>query len=387
MRRLVVLGAGPAQLGALRAARRLGIETIACDRDTDALALRLGLADLHEQVSTFDVDGIERVVRAHDAAGLIAPGTDGPVRVAAEVASRLGLPHPLSPAVAALATDKRAQRAAFARAAVPQPEMLADDAPWTGPVVVKPSLAQGQRGLTRVDNERDLASALEHAREVSRDGAALVEELVLGDEVTVNAFLADGFHPIAVTDRERASAFGVATAHVYPARAGVPAAIAAAEAACAALGIEHGPVYVQLVLGPHGPRVMEVAARLGGGHDAELCLAATGIDLAALAVRAALGDAIAPIELAPLHEHGAIVRFLIGPPGELVAVAGVDEAMRIPGVLDVQSYRQAGERFVPIALGADRAGFVLAEGADRAAAEAAAAEAIEAVRFQTLEPV
>jgi biotin carboxylase len=386
VRRLLVLGAGPAQLGALRAARRNGIETVACDRDTDALALRLGLVDVHEPVSTFDVEGIERVARAHDAAGLIAPGTDGPVRVAAEVAARLGLPHPLSSAVAAVTTDKRAQRAAFARASVPQPEMLADDAPWTGPVVVKPSLAQGQRGLTRVERRDDLQAALEHAREVSRDGEALVEELVVGDEVTVNAFLADGFHPIAVTDRERASAFGVATAHLYPALAGTQPAIAAAEAACAALGIERGPVYVQLVLAPDGPRVMEVAARLGGGHDAELCLAATGVDLAALAVRAALGDPIAPAALAPVFQRGAIVRFLVGPPGELVAFEGVDEALRIPGVLDVQSYRRAGERFVPIALGADRAGFVLAEGGDRAAAEAAAARAIECVRFRTLEP-
>ena len=34
---------------------------------------------------------------------------------------------------------------------------------------------------------------------------------------------------------------------------------------------------------------MEVAARLGGGHDAELCAAALGVDLSAAAVRAALG--------------------------------------------------------------------------------------------------
>ena len=127
---------------------------------------------------------------------------------------------------------------------------------------------------------------------MSRDGEALVEEFVAGDEVTVNAFLYDGFHPVAVTDRERASAFGVATAHLFPARAGhrrgrrPPRRPARRSASCA------GPAYVQLVLAPDGPRVMEVAARLGGGHDAELCLAATGIDLAELAVRAALGETV-----------------------------------------------------------------------------------------------
>jgi biotin carboxylase len=387
VRRLVVLGAGPAQLGALRAARRAGVQTIACDRSPHALALRLGLVDVHEPISTFDVDGIERVAREHSAGGLIAPGTDGPVRVAAEVASRLGLAHPLSPGVAVVATDKRAQRAAFAAAGVPQPALLDPGAPYERPVVVKPSLAQGQRGLTRVERPEELALALERARAESRDGEALVEELIDGDEVTVNAFLRDGFHPVAVTDRERASAFGVATAHVYPARAGTEEAIAAAAAACAALGIVRGPVYVQIVLSVDGPRVMEVAARLGGGHDAELCLAATGIDLATLAVRAALGEPISAPELWRSRRQGAIVRFLVGPPGELVAVDGVDEALRIPGVLDVQSYRQPGDQLAALSVGADRAGFVLAEGADRAAAEQAADRAAELVRFRTLQPV
>jgi biotin carboxylase len=384
-RRLVVLGAGPAQLGALRAARALGVTAIACDKATDTLALRLGLVDVHERVSTFDAEGIERVARAHGANGLIAPGTDGPVRVAAAVAARLGLPHPLSPEVAVRATDKLAQRAAFAADGVPQPALLDPSAPWSGPVVVKPSLAQGQRGLTRVTAADDLAPALEHARRESRDGEALVEELVAGDEVTVNAFLQDGFHPIAVTDRERASAFGVATAHLYPARSGEQQAIEVAEAACAALGVERGPVYVQVVLAPDGPRVMEVAARLGGGHDAELCLSATGVDLASLAVRAALGETIPADELAPRFRHGAIVRFLIGPPGELVAVDGVAEALAVPGVIDVQAYRRAGELLAALAVGADRAGFVLAAGADRAGAEQAADRAAELVRFRTLQ--
>jgi biotin carboxylase len=385
--RLVVLGAGPAQLGALRAARRNGVQTIVCDKAPDALGLRLDLADVFEQVSTFDVDGIERVARAHAADGLISPGTDGPVRVAAEVAERMGLAHPLPLAVAVAATDKRAQRAAFAAAGVPQPELIGTDAPFSRPVVVKPSLAQGQRGLTRVERAEELAPALQRAREQSRDGEALVEELIDGDEVTVNAFLHDGFHAIAVTDRERASAFGVATAHLFPARAGTAEAIGAAEAACAALGIERGPVYVQIVLAPDGPRVMEVAARLGGGHDAELCLAATGIDLAALAVRAALAERIDRSELWRSRRQGAVVRFLVGSPGELVAVEGVDEALQVPGVLDVRSYRRPGELLSALTVGADRVGFVLTEGVDRAAAELAADRAAELVRFRTLQPV
>jgi hypothetical protein len=88
-----------------------------------------------------------------------------------------------------------------------------------------------------------------------------------------------------------------------------------------------------------------------------------------------------------VRRRGAIVRFLIGPPGELEAVEGLDEASAVPGVLDVQPYRRRGDRLAARAVGADRAGFVLAEGDDRAAAEAAAHRAATLVRFRTLQAV
>ena len=121
----------------------------------------------------------------------------------------------------------------------------------------------------------------------------LVEELVDGPEVTVIAFSVGGeFVPLAVTDRLTAEppAFGVALAHVWPS----PHAEAAAEVArraVEALGIARARPTRSCGSGPKGPEVIEVAARLGGGHDAELVEAALGVDLNGLALAAALGRA------------------------------------------------------------------------------------------------
>ena len=52
---------------------------------------------------------------------MIAPGIDWPVGIAARVASRLGLPHPLTPEAAVLATSKTRQRERFARPACRSP--------------------------------------------------------------------------------------------------------------------------------------------------------------------------------------------------------------------------------------------------------------------------
>jgi biotin carboxylase len=395
-RRLLVLGAGPAQLGLLEAAQERGLFVIACDRDPGAPGFRY--ADRRALVSTEDEPSIERLASAERVDGVISPGSDWPVGIAARVAAKLGIPHPLAPAQAVLATSKMRQRERFAEAGVPQPRYavcreLAEVEQAVRrlglPCVLKAPDRQGQKGLALVCEPVELPAAVTLALSASRSGLCLVEEAVEGPEVTVNAFSAGGkFTPLTVTDRETADppAFGVALAHVWPSR--LPAedvmdCVDAARAAAEALGIEEGPTYTQIVVGPDGPRVGELAARLGGGHDAELCRAALGVDLNGLALSAALGDPAA-IEYGE-RAGGACTRFLVAPPGALETVAGVDEALEVDGVVGVRIYREPGYIFVPLRRGGDRAGAVLAVGADRHDAVDRARRAAERIRFGTVD--
>ena len=385
-RRLLVLGAGPAQLGLLAAAREQGLFVIALDRDPAAPGFRY--ADRRAIISTEDEQGIERLASAESVEGIIAPGIDWPVGIAARVAEKMGLPHPISPAVATLAVSKQRQREALAKAGVPQPAWHIVSEPEEGlpvPSVVKAPDRQGQKGLTLVRSEPELPDAVAAAIEESRSGSAIVEELVEGPEVTVNAFSLRGeFRPLTVTDRLTAEppAFGVALAHVWPSEAGAKAADVA-EKAVKALGIENGPTYTQLRIGPDGPQVIEVAARLGGGHDAELARLALGVDLNGLALQAALGETIWSAALQPTPEvGGAIVRFLMPPEGTLEEVEGVEEAKAVEGVQDVRVYRDTGHLFGPFRRGADRAGAVLAIGDTREEALERADKAARLIRFK-----
>jgi biotin carboxylase len=396
-RRLLVLGAGAAQLGLLEAARALDLFVIAVDRDPAAPGFPL--VDRRALISTEDEPGIERLAEAERIHGVIAPGVDWPVGVAARVAKRLSLAHPLTPEIAQLAISKVKQRERFAEAGVPQPrtelakslaEARAAVERLGFPCVVKAPDRQGQRGLALVEGETSLAAAVDAAIKASRSNSCLVEELIDGQEVTVNAFSLEGrFHPLTVTDRVRAEppAFGVALAHVWPsalAPAHVGAAVEAAREAAAALGIENGPTYTQIVVGAKGAKVVELAARLGGGHDAELCEAALGIDLNELALAAALGEQIPTQVLAPLEPvGGAVTQFLTAPPGELRVVEGVDDALTVEGVRRVRIYRERGWRFGELRIGSDRAGAVQAVGDSRAQALERAAAAAERIRFVT----
>jgi biotin carboxylase len=378
--RLLVLGAGAAQVGLLRAARERDLFVVAVDRDPGAPGF--AYADKRALVSTEDEPGVDRLARAEDVDGIVSPGADWPVGVAARVAARLGLPHPLDPATAVLATSKQRQRERFAEAGVPHPRLLEEP---SAPCVVKAPDRQGQRGLSLVRTDAELGPAIAAAVDASRNGGFLAEELVEGPEVTVNAISIDGvFHPLTVTDRLTADppAFGVALAHAWPSACVVPtqALVDAARSAAEALGIRNGPTYTQIRVGAEGPRVIELAARLGGGHDAELVELATGYDLNGAALDAALGT-VPCVPGTQSRVGGACVLFLVPPEGTLAAVEGVEGALAAEGVADVRIYREPGHVFGPFRHGADRAGAVLATGASRDEALARARAAADAIRF------
>jgi biotin carboxylase len=361
MERLLVLGAGAGQLGLLATARAHGLFVIAVDRDPSAPGFRF--ADRRAIVSVEDEPIVERLAEAERVDGVIAPGADWPVGAAARIAAKLGLPHPISPETAVLSASKLRQRERLAEAGVPQTRWQivshADEAIRV-PCLVRPPDRQGRRARALVRSSRELRSAVRAALRASRIGLALVEELAEQPVVTVSAFSRDGvFQPLVVTDR-------APLAHVWESDHADEAASLAARAANA-LGIREGPSITQIGIGPDGPLVLELSARIGGGHEAELCEAALGIDLHDLTIAAALGKHIPPKRLRPKHRAGgACVRFLVGG-GH---ARGLSRAEAVPGVAWARVYG-----------GSERAGALLAVGASRGEALERATRAAECIRF------
>jgi biotin carboxylase len=403
-RRLLVLGAGAGQIGLLEAAQELGLYVVAVDRDPAAPGFRY--ADRRAIVSVEDEPAIDRLAAAEHVDGVIAPGIDFPVAIAARVAERRNLSHPLTPEVAQTVVSKLRQRELLATARVPHTPFQvctsAADAERAAaelglPCVLKPPDRQGQRGVSVVSEVAGVRKAFDAALAAARGTIVLVEKFVSGSELTVNAFsVAGNFHPLTVTDRVVAEppAFGVALAHVWPSELpaeDVGASVELARAAAEAVGVDNGPTYTQVLVGDDGPVIGELAARLGGGHDAELCVTALGVDLNELAIAAALGDEIPRNTLLQGsggdedRAGGACVRFLVAPTGTFDAVEGVERAEATDGVAWVRIYRQRGDEIRPLRHGSDRAGAVLAVGESRKQALARSRRAARRVRFRVVE--
>ena len=100
---VVMLGGSRLQVPAIEAAQRLGFRVVCADYDPDAVGFKV--ADAYSLTSTLDIDAVEELALAEKADFVITSTSDAPVRVAASVSERLGLPTGIYSSNAVCATQ------------------------------------------------------------------------------------------------------------------------------------------------------------------------------------------------------------------------------------------------------------------------------------------
>ena len=398
---LLVVGCGFPQLSLVRAARERRFYVVGADMNPRAVAAPL-CDELH-QVSTSDVEALAEIVRSARASAITTTGSEVALRSAAEVAARLGLRFYADPATVRRCQDKDAMRAAYAGGGVAVPPFAPCDtlgaarrfARETGyPLVVKPSRGWGQRGVARVEDDDELARAFAEAQAYSASAGlprVLVEAWLDGREYSVNGWIQDGaLQSYCVTERLTLPGrrpLGIMLAEVYPSglsREDEGRVVDEARRGAAALGHSRGPCYSQVALGARGCFLFETAARLGGGFDADVTRLASGVDLYDRLLGVATGDEALERQAIVASPHGgAIAKFLIGRPGTLRAIVGLDLARAMPGIVDAQVFVPVGGQVQPLTDSAKRAGYVLAHGDSREQATARADAALARIHLDT----
>ncbi len=395
---VLIVGCGFPQLGLLRAARALGLWVVGVDANGSSIGA--AVCDEFREVSTHDVDAVVAVARETKVDGITTCGSELSLRTTVRAAEILGMPFYGDIATVERCQAKDQMREAYAKGGAPIPRYGSatsfDDverfvAEEGLPVVLKPSRGWGQRGVSKVESRSELRGAFDRARTASEGGVVLVEEFVDGDEYSVNAYtLGDVTTVCSVTERvitHYPDPPGITFAEWYPSgldRKSEENAMAAALAGIGALGIRRGPTYTQLRMGGKGARIVETAYRLGGGLDPDVALLASGVSLFRKILGVALGNA--EWETAGPEQQayeGAIGKFLIGRPGRVVRITGLDEAREMPGVIGAEVYVSVGSTVFPLTDGSKRVGHVLAVGDGKPDANERASNAAAAIRIET----
>lgn len=392
MEKLLVIGAGEAQLAGIRRAQELGYAVIAVDASASAPGLHLAdqavVADIRRPAPLIELARAERVC------GVCAFSVEAAVRTVAAVAEALHLPGP-SRAAAENATNKQRMRERWTAAGIPSPASIpcrtATEAAGAAhrlgfPVVVKPADSAGSRGVSLVSEVAVLPAAFAAAQHHAANGVVLVETFMAGVEMSVEGFMTGGrFVPLACSDKIRtAPPHLLDTMVLFPSEqpAGIQArAIEIVGRAAAALGLDAAPVHAEVMVTPQGPMMVELAAR-GPGFKVFTGMLpwVTGIDGVGELIRLSVG---APTGFTSPQARGAVLRFPEVAPGRVARIAGVEAARSIRGVTELEIYCLEGDTIRPLASGADRIGHIIALAETRRAALTAVSAAEAALTIET----
>jgi biotin carboxylase len=308
-----------------------------------------------------DVTGMDEADAVEHLAGLGLDGVvvfnDPPIRLAAAVADRVGLPFH-TPHTARLLTDKMEQRAALRDAGLPVPAFaaihrgqVAAGVPF--PAVLKPRAGAGSRDTFKVTSAEQVAEAL---AECDQDEEFILEEwlpdrtseqTLSADIVSVESVVRDGvIEHFMVTGRFPFAPPFRETGNFMPSdfnRADKDAVAELAGLAIEAMGVRHGILHTEIKVTPDGPRIVEVNGRLGGGGVPQLMDRIGGPSLRTWAVRLALGDDIGPIPVLP-ESPIAFHRWIVAPQEatSVESIEGLDEVRALPGVASAVVNKPAG---------------------------------------------
>ena len=259
-------------------------------------------ADRHSTESTLDVDAVERIVREENACRVMDICIDRPIPVAAYVAEKLKLPHPLSYQSSLVVTNKNLMKkfmldngiSTSRFAPITDVSQLANlDLKY--PLMVKPSDASGSIGIVRVDSVDSLEPAVVSALQKSRNGQAIVEEYVVGTEIQIDCFIENrrvNILDIKEKRKIREDAFSLPYGSIIPARISSfvrEKVDLLCDRLVQSLDIINGPLYIQAIVTETDIYVIEFGVRFGGGLSFKVIQDVAGVDVVDATAEAYLG--------------------------------------------------------------------------------------------------
>lgn len=376
MKKIMILGASILQLPAIVKAKELGVEVIAVDMNPEAVGFKVeGVKK--EIISTIDTEKILEAAKKHNIDGIMTLATDMPIRSVAMVAKELDLVG-IDQETALKATNKAEMRKALKENEVPIPMFFQvktkeefyiavrkiKDAGYR--CIVKPVDNSGSRGIDLLKDfeQETLDKAYEYSKQSSRSGDLMVEEFMEGPEVSVETLSINGkCHVIQITDKLTTGApYFVEIGHSQPSQFSEKIKEQISQVAIAAnraIGIKNGPSHTEIKVTKDGPKIVELGARLGGDNiTTHLTPLSTGVDMVEACIKIALEM---PVDIEKKYNKGSAIRYFLTTEGIIKNINGIEDAIGVPGVKEIDFVYQAGEYANTIKSSVDRIGFVIAQ--------------------------
>jgi len=399
-KKMMILGASALQVPAIKKAKEMGYEVISVDYDPDAVGFEL--ADVKLVVSTLDQEEVLRQAQIYNPDVIITSTSDGPVRTAAYVNEKLGKQPDLAYEDSLCATIKSYMRNRLQEYGVPIPryfvvnsetEFMEAVQSMNGNMIIKPADNAGSRGVVLIKKDsvsgvmepENVSEVYAYSKSNSRNGIIMVEEFMEGEEVSVEAMTVNGETTIVtITDKMTTPPpYFVELGHVEPSRHPMELREKIEEItkqAVSAIRLQNGPSHTEIKLTKDGPKIVELAARLGGDFiTSRLVPLSTGVDMVGNSVVLATGG---EVDLERKWDKGAAIRFIPGEKGTITNIFIPKEAQESAGVEEIVLYKKIGDVVDGTKSSNDRLGHVIATGSTAQEAFERATEVLNKIKVE-----
>ena len=310
MKKILLLGGSAQQIVAINTAKRLGYYTVLCDFLPDNPGQYE--ADKFYLISTTDKDAVLKVAMNEKVNGVLAYASDPAAPTAAYVAEKMGLPGSPYESVEILCNkDKFRKFLKENNFCTPEAKGYSDILSATNdlkrqifnlPVIVKPVDSSGSKGVSKIDDLKDVKDRLEYAMSFSRSKRIVVEEFVekLGYQIAGDGLSVDGklvfryFANDHFNTKCKNPFVPISASFPYEQPTEIQNKIHdEIQRLLTALNMKTSTYNFDMRIDKNfNIYLMEVAPRDGGNYIPDVIKYATGVDLVECSVKAAMGENI-----------------------------------------------------------------------------------------------
>lgn len=379
MKKIMILGASILQVPAIQKSIDMGLEVIAVDINPKALGFKIPNVK-KEIISTIDIESVMSAAKKHNIDAIMTLASDMPIMTVAKVSKKLGLVG-VDLDTAIKATNKSKMRESLKSFGVPVPLFYKVDSldkcikavnkikDKGYKCILKPADNSGSRGIVLLPdfNEKTINIAYNYSKNNSRNKIVMVEEFMEGPEVSVETISVDGkCNIIQITDKITTGApYFVEMGHSQPSQ--LPDSIIdkikeITIAANKAIGIISGPSHTEIKITQNGPKIVEIGARLGGDNiTTHLTPLSTGVDMVESCIKIALGETP---DIRIKYDKASAIRYFDQSHGRIKSIRGVEEASKLPGIIQISIIHGKDHIINGIKSSSDRVGFVIGQADD-----------------------
>ena len=301
MKTLLILGAGGYQVTAVEKARQLGYRTIVLSNVENDVAF--ALADEYVLCSTTQIAEVLKVANRFRVDGVFTIASEIASQTAAVVAAELGLKWQNSNAVIQISDKKLLNKL------LNKKEVSIETIKY--PVIIKPNLASGSLGLTKVNSEKELTAAIYKAKDKSviKEGY-VIEPFYEGKHCSAVVVVKKGtvdfvFTTLKIQDENFCTLAHLTSTFSEDIKSSLKELL---NVLFAKLEVEAGFFDVDFIITINNEVVIiELGSRLGGNGLAELVEHSTGYDVISSALQFSMGEDIVIPEIKEIRSVASVV--------------------------------------------------------------------------------